>query len=72
MSLDNESIVDLINDYDRDSKAIKKFIYKLAWYMRGSISIDEAFLLSHEDRNVINKIIEDNIKVTNETKLPFF
>lgn len=72
MSLDNESIVNMLDSYDKDSKAMRKFIYKLAWYMRGSLSTDDAFLLSHDDREIINKIIEENIKVTNETKLPFF
>jgi hypothetical protein len=40
--------------------------------MRGSVSYEDAMLLSFNDRNLINKIIKDNIETTEKTKLPFF
>ena len=40
--------------------------------MRGSISIEEMYQLSFEDRDTINKVIEDNLEVTKESGLPFF
>jgi hypothetical protein len=40
--------------------------------MRGSISYEDAMLLSFNDRDLINKIIKDNIETTEKTKLPFF
>jgi len=40
--------------------------------MRGAISMDDAFYLTAEDREIINKIIDENLEVTKETKLPFF
>jgi hypothetical protein len=40
--------------------------------MRGSISYEDAMLLSFTDRELINKIIKDNIETTEKTKLPFF
>lgn len=40
--------------------------------MRGSLSFSEAFELSIEDREIIGKIIEDNLETTKESKLPFF
>jgi hypothetical protein len=40
--------------------------------MRGSISYEDAMLLSFNDRELINKIIKDNIETTEKTKLPFF
>jgi len=70
--MDNESIVELLNDYENNSKALKKHIFKLCWYMRGGISLDEMFQLGPSDRTLIEKIIEDNIKTTNETRMPFF
>ena len=72
MSLDNESISRMLEDFDRDSKALKKSIYKLCWSMRGGVTLDEAYQLSYQDREIIFKIIEDNIKTTNETGLPYF
>ena len=38
--------------------------------MRGGISYTEATALSPEERKQINEIIKQNIKNTNETKLP--
>lgn len=40
--------------------------------MRGSISITESFLLTLEDRDILGKIIKENLETTKETKLPFF
>ena len=37
-----------------------------------SITLDEAYQLSYQDREIIFKIIEENIKTTNETGLPYF
>jgi hypothetical protein len=40
--------------------------------MRGAISYDDAMLLSQQDREIINKIIKDNLETTEKTRLPFF
>ncbi len=70
--MDNESIIELLDDYEKYSKALKKHIYNLAWHMRGGITLEEMFLLGPLDRNIIEKIIEEHIKTTNETRIPFF
>ena len=72
MSLDNESIVALINSYDKDSKALKKTLLKMCWFMRGGLTLEEVYTLGYQDREIINKIIEENLETTKETKLPFF
>jgi hypothetical protein len=39
--------------------------------MRGSFSFDDLmFKISHEDRQILNKIIQDNVENTNKTNLP--
>jgi hypothetical protein len=40
--------------------------------MRGSISIEEAYQLDHEDRTIVFKIIEENLETTKKTGLNFF
>jgi hypothetical protein len=57
---------------DNDAKALKAEIFKLAWYMRGAISMDEAFYLTFEDRKIISEIVEDNLETTKKSGLPFF
>ena len=57
---------------EAESKALRKDLYKMAWFMRGSISIDQAFSMDYEDRAIVSKIIEENLETTKETQLPFF
>ena len=40
--------------------------------MRGSISYEEAHFLSWEEREMISKIIKENLETTKKTNLPFF
>lgn len=71
MNLTNEEIEQEIKNLDKDSKAIRKEIFEIAWYMRGSVNIDQAFALSFEDREIINEIIEQNLKITQKSGIPF-
>lgn len=46
--------------------------YKIAWYMRGSITYDDImYKLSADDKDVISTIINENIEQTAKTRLPF-
>jgi hypothetical protein len=68
----NEEIQTLVSDMETESKALRKDLYKMAWFMRGSISIDQAFSMDYDDRAIVSKIIEENLETTKETQLPFF
>lgn len=72
MYLKNEEIEKFIQDYDKDTKALKNELAKICWYMRGSIGYTEAHLLSYEERVGIAKLIEENLETTKTTGLPFF
>ena len=71
MTLDTPGINRLVVEYETDSKAIKDEIFKICWYMRG-MPPSEGFMLSHEDREIIGKIIESNLETTKDSGLPFF
>jgi len=62
----------MVKSYDKNTKAIKEELLKLCWYMRGGIDYNLAHLLTPEDREIIGKIVEDNLAVTKESGLPFF
>jgi hypothetical protein len=52
-------------------KQLKDTIYRLGWYMRGSFSYENLmFHTSVEDREILNKIIKDNIETTEKTRMP--
>jgi hypothetical protein len=72
LSSSNEGIIKLIDNYEKETKAIKKEILKLTWFMRGALSYSEGMMLSSSDRDIITSIIDDNLKTTKETHLPFF
>jgi hypothetical protein len=40
--------------------------------MRGGMTIEQAYNIDSEDREIIGKLIEGNLETTNKTKLPFF
>ena len=72
MYLDIEGINNLVREYEKDTKALKSELFKICWYMRGGITVNEAHLLSFEDREIIGKIIEENLETTKKTGLNFF
>lgn len=72
MTLDNEEIVDLINSYEKESKALVKHLHNLVWHQRGGMTLEEAFLLGYSDREIIGELIKERIETVNETKLPYF
>lgn len=70
--LDNDGINSLVKEYEKDTKAIKTELYKMCWYMRGGLTIEQAHNLTIEDKEIIGKIIEDNLDTTKKSGLPFF
>lgn len=45
---------------------------QLCWYMRGSISYTEAMELSPSEREIIVKIIKENLETAKKSGMPFF
>lgn len=70
--LDREGVMNLLDTYDKETKAIKNEILKMCWYMRGGITYDQGMDLSMTERIMIGKIIEDNMETTKKSGLPFF
>jgi hypothetical protein len=40
--------------------------------MRGSVTVDDVFAFAVEDREIISKIVKDNLETTKKSGLPFF
>lgn len=72
MSLSLAEIDQLAKDMETEIKAIKDELFRYCWYMRGGLSFSEAYELSPEDREILSKIIADNLDTTKESGLPFF
>lgn len=72
MYLDNSGIDKVVKEYERDTKAIKEELFKICWFMRGSVSLNESYMMTTEDRVIVAQLIEDNLKITKDSGLPFF
>jgi len=70
LALGNDNVVKLLQQFDNESKALQKDLLETTWYMRGGISYNEAMALSPGERKQIHDIIKQNIKNTEQTKLP--
>jgi hypothetical protein len=57
---------------ENETKAIKEEILKICWYMRGGVTLSEAYLLDFHDREIISNIIKENLETTKSSGLPFF
>ena len=65
-------ILKLVDDMEKESRAIKSELIKMCWYMRGGITFEEMYQTDREDRELIAKLISENLETTKETRLPFF
>jgi hypothetical protein len=72
LTLTIPEIDQVVKEMEEESKALIKDLFKMAWFMRGSLSIEEAYQLDYHDRQIIGDIIKENLETTKETKLPFF
>jgi hypothetical protein len=57
-----------VNDLEAESKMLKDDIFRLSWGMRGGVNSYDLFHnYSHEDRVIMNKIINENIESTKKS-----
>ena len=72
MDLDNEHIVQELTQMDKEAKMIRENIIRMAWYMRGGATIADLMDASSEDREIISKLIKENLETTKKSGVPFF
>jgi hypothetical protein len=65
-------LVELVAEYESDVRKIKQNILKMCWYMRGGVTYSELMDMSVQERNIISKIIEENLETTKKSGLAFF
>lgn len=70
--MDLPEILREVDNLDKESRALKADLLKVCWYMRGSITLDDAYAMSPEDREIVGEIIKENLETTKKTGMPFF
>jgi hypothetical protein len=72
LTLSTEEIFKWLDQLERESKALKAELLSFCWYMRGGLSYSEAMDLSTEERQLIAKLVKENMETTKKSGLPFF
>ena len=54
------------------SKELRHELFKICWYMRGGVTYNEACGMSPAEREIVSKLVKDNLETTKKTGQPFF
>jgi len=67
----NSDIEAYLVSFDIGAKNLKENMFRTSWYMRGGVTINDLlYLYSFEDREIMSKIIKENIEITEKTQMP--
>jgi len=61
-----------LNEMESQSKEFRHELLKICWYMRGGVTYSEASAMSPTEREIIGKLVKDNLETTKKTGQPFF
>jgi hypothetical protein len=62
----------MVDQMEKESNSIRQEALQMTWYMRGGINYDQALQLSVTERQLISKLIKENLETTKKSGLPFF
>ena len=67
-----EAMQTMFDNMEKECDQIKRNVIQASWYMRGGASVDDIMNMSFSEREMINDLITENLKVTKESQMPFF
>ena len=70
--MDSDSIVAMVDQMEKDVDNIRQEAIKMAWFMRGGLTYDQALQMSASERKLIGTLIKENLETTKKSGLPFF
>ena len=70
--MNSDEISDLVDRMDAETKSIRQELLKMCWYMRGGLTYEEAMQLGAQERELISKLITENLETTKKSGMPFF
>ena len=68
----DSDIVKYLKDFDSEIKNLKLDLMKVCWFMRGGVTWQEALNLSRDEREIVQKLVKENMETTKKTGHPFF
>lgn len=70
--MDSDRISKMLEGMDKEADEIRREALKMAWFMRGGLTYDQAMSLGVSERKMISGIIKENLETTKKSGLPFF
>ena len=70
--MNSDEISKWVDQMEKETTEIRQEALKMAWFMRGGITYEQAMGLGVSERQLIGKIIKENLETTKKTGLNFF
>jgi hypothetical protein len=67
---DRQELGQFLKEYAVGTKKLILDIHEIMWYMRGSVSREEAWTLCFEEREAIKEMIAEKVKNVEKSGLP--
>lgn len=61
-----------IKKLEAEKKSFRADLLKMCWYMRGGLTLGEAYMSTHEEREMISNLVKENLETAKKTGQPFF
>ncbi len=68
--LDPAELREFLMRFRREQRDLRRHVHDLMWHMRGSLSREEAWTLSPDERRDLLKLVADRMKIVEKTGLP--
>ena len=72
LSKNNSEIITYLKDLENEGKNLKMDLFRTCWYMRGGVTLNEAYNLSPAERDIVSQLVKDNLETTKKSGQPFF
>tara|TARA_R110000822_G_scaffold173149_1_gene312761 strand:- start:7 stop:183 length:177 start_codon:yes stop_codon:yes gene_type:complete len=57
---------------DKEVKSLKEDMLKICWFMRGGVTYSEIVMMSAPEREMMGKLIKENLETAKKTGQPFW
>jgi len=57
---------------DNEVKSLKQDLLKMCWFMRGGVTYEEIVNMSRPEREIMGKLIKENLETAKKTGQPFW
>jgi len=62
----------VVKELENESESIEKNLIEILWYMRGGITLNDAYDLTFDQRKFIFELIKENTELSKKTGKPIY